>query len=545
MPSMKISAVGSRVASLLRNDRQMVYNNERGRRPLILHPHGGVRMSWNMLCLLAICYDIVFVPLEAFDLEAHILMDIVEWFLTILWTADMLVTLRTAYFVGSTLETSSITIALNYAKTWLFLDLTIITMEWLARLSDAATGFGSILRTSRVFRTLRCVRLLRLGKLKGLLSVVEDQINSGLASLVFSLLKLVMFLVVMVHAITCVWYAVGDSSADGWVSYYAPTFTGHKGFFYWYFASSRWTLAQINGRTDMDERRNVIELGVTCIVAVGFAVVFMALFISSITTTMMELSSIAENKFNTQRMVGEYMADNYVSARLVGSVKRHIKELQGVEDTAAKEIKILAMLPRQMANDLLYEVRSPTLSRNGFFENLNMDFPRVVRHVCHKAVSVVTAHRWEVVFDKGDACSRMLFVDKGEIMYSEGFIKWQPDFRDLDIGPPGEALRRGAWVSEAALWIEWRNQGKLTAAAHSSLLALESSDFAVVMQEYKDAYTRAVLYAGKFVQELMKLEKVSDMISTEKNNPYEEGPMAAGRAILGRRVSRAAPSEEI
>lgn len=542
MPSMRISAVGSRLATMLRHEGTrfgvgVVGTDHRAGRPhLILHPHGAVRMFWNLLCLLAIAYDIIMVPLEAFPLGTHRVVDIVEWFLTILWTTDMFVSFRTAFFIGSTLETGWKQIGRNYLRTWFVVDLTIITLEWMARLSDAATGFGSILRTSRVFRTLRCIRLLRLGKLKGLLSVVEDQINSGLASLAFGLLKLVIILGIMVHAITCIWYAVGDGQPDGWVTYYAPSITGPRDVFFWYFASSRWTLAQINGRTDMDERRNIVELGYTCLIAIGFAVVFMALFISSITTTMMELSSIAENKFNTHRMVGEYMAGNYVSHRLACIVKRHIKELQGVEDESLKENKIMSLLPRQMANDLLYEVRSPTLSRNEFFYHLKEEYPRTLRHVCHKAVRAVPAHRWEVVFDKGDACSRMLFIDKGEMMYSETNIHWKPDFADLDNGPPGESLRRGAWVSEAALWIEWRNQGKLTAGCHSVLLSTEFEEFSGVMHEYKDAYVRAVTYAVKLIGELSKLEKLSDMISLTPAYLHPSG--SSMELSFGRRHSR-------
>merc|ERR1739848_116534 len=115
--------------------------------------------------------------------------------------------------------------------------------------------------------------------------------------MVFTLVKLTAMLGIVLHVITCGWYAIGNFGVDGWTGYYAPNIEGSRDLVFWYFASCRWTLAQINGRTDTDERRTRLELGYTCIVAISFAVIFMALFTSAITTTMMQLSNEANNKF--------------------------------------------------------------------------------------------------------------------------------------------------------------------------------------------------------------------------------------------------------
>merc|ERR1712013_511180 len=111
----------------------------------------------------------------------------------------------------------------------------------------------------------------------GLWSVIEDQVTSSIMILSLSLLKMTTALLAMVHVLACVWYFIGDSTRFGWTSYFGVSSYGNgtvRNVIYWYFASSRCTLAQINGRTDMDDRCTFVEMAYTCAVAVGFAVVF-------------------------------------------------------------------------------------------------------------------------------------------------------------------------------------------------------------------------------------------------------------------------------
>ena len=47
----------------------------------IMHPFSGPRLYWNLPCIMLICYDIFFVPLESsFDVPFHISFRIVDWF---------------------------------------------------------------------------------------------------------------------------------------------------------------------------------------------------------------------------------------------------------------------------------------------------------------------------------------------------------------------------------------------------------------------------------------------------------------------------------
>jgi hypothetical protein len=362
-----------------------------------------------------------------------------------------------------------------------------------------------------------------MGKLKVLVTLIEEQINSSLLEMVFAVLKLIFLFLIAAHTITCGWYAIGTHDAEGWTSYYAPTKTGPRDFMFWYFASCRWTLAQINGRTDMDERRNVVELGYTCVVATLFAVVFMALFISTITTTMMELSNAASSKFSAQREVKEFVHLHKISTRLGLAIRRHVKEAMNMEDAQQQENRITGLLPRSLGNDLMYEVRTPLLNRNSFFHGFNREYPRIMRMVCFSAIQFMPVARWEVVFEKGDICSRMLFVDAGVMIYLSG-----PELENSEDEPNamvevadgiGDVLRKGMFISEPALWCEWQNQGRLAATRHCTLLSVDADKFADQICKHKDAQAWSVMYAKHLVQELRELATLSDLVKLEESSP--------------------------
>jgi len=142
-----------------------------------LHPAGPVRMIWNLICLVFITYDLIILPMHAFDVEDSDGVQVCDWFVTVWWTFDML-TFRTGYFVGSRLEMRARKIAIHYARTWLLCDIVIITTEWISRFAQTL-GSASILRSSRALRSLRFLRLVRLPKIKALLEGMHDKLNSN------------------------------------------------------------------------------------------------------------------------------------------------------------------------------------------------------------------------------------------------------------------------------------------------------------------------------------------------------------------------------
>merc|ERR1712151_282293 len=103
-------------------------------------------------------------------------------------------------------------------------------------------------------------------------------------------------------------------------------YKGEKNTPFWYIASQRWVIAQLNGRTDLNDKRNMIERGFTVFVGITLAVIAKAIFTSVITKTLLDLSNAASDKNRRKRAVNDYLEAHYLSSVLITSVKHYAQE---------------------------------------------------------------------------------------------------------------------------------------------------------------------------------------------------------------------------
>lgn len=75
----------------------------------------------------------------------------------------------------------------------------------------------------------------------------------------------------------------------------------------------------------------------------------------------------------------------------------------------------------------------------------------------------------------------------------------------------GKEVKAGSWVSEAALWTEWINRGRLVAEEHGQIYAIEANEFAGTLRNYREAFSLTTLYAQSMVAELRKKQVPSDL----------------------------------
>lgn len=571
----------------------------------IMHPFSGPRLYWNLPCIMLICYDIFFVPLESsFDVPFHISFRIVDWFITLFWTADLLFSFFSGYYNGRTLEMRPSMVWKHYATTWLWLDLVVVSTEWASRYNESVVGGFAFLRFSRALRFVRFIKLVRIFKFNQALRVLEDQFNSNVLLILSRLGKLLITLSVFAHLVACAWYGLGRNAWDnnGWETYYADEIQASNGYvpsvgsweslFFWYFASARWTLAQINGRTDQDSRRNMTELMFTCLVSGGLAIIFMAVFVSAITTTMLEVSELNRKRNERLLLLNEYIDQYSISQSLkyrLKSTAQTWKEAKTMQWEV--EARVLATLPRALQEDVKYETRKVTAVGHPMLYYFSVHYHRLLRHISHAVLKPLTGLGEEVIFDVGDACTRMLFVHSGATLYtvmdgvgemqnaagtfiaSSGRHMAQDDQRisrvlrdhmaesirntrdDSSFRESSNHISRTSWsprrhlpstsgviqmaeritdrgknsdvplpevthksrstrISEAALWLgTWENRGRLVAVDDCCFLAMEGSDLAQVLCQYKSPHAMAVLYARSFANEAARRSNLSDVTS--------------------------------
>lgn len=526
----------------------------------IMHPIAYNRIAWHGVSLVLILWDVFAIPLQAFTVPENFFISALEWIATLFWTLDMILMFRTGYIRGATVEMRPKQIAKHYARTWLVVDLLIVTVEWVSRFSGIA-GSASLLRSSRLLKTVRFLKLLRLGKMREIYQSLMEQLNSNVLHLLSSMFILAIILMLAIHIASCAWYALGESEDDGWTTY--DGYTGKKTFVFWYVESCRWVIAQLNGRTDINDRRNMKERLYTCFIGLTFAVLAKAVCTGFITKLMLDLNALVSSKTERSRVLNQYMESHPVCPQLQSSVKRYVTDYHDVGEQKENEDAVLNILPRHLRSELLVEVRSPVLVSHTLFHKIAVESRWSMRSLCCNAVTVITAVQFDIVFDKGEDCTRMLFLDQVEGRYGdpadpshsrqdEGSEEVTQSFSPtrvlsglrttskgsksldesdmeqtspkyysqgsvtslLDIDSDMHSkVGQGKWISEPALWTHWVTRGRLVSTTHGHMYAVDVDDLASGLKTYPPAFALASLYGARLVEKMQESTTSTDILN--------------------------------
>jgi len=169
---------------------------------------------------------------------------------------------------------------------------------------------------------------------------------------------------------------------------------------------------------------------------------------------------------------------------------------------------------------------------HSFFDAIHKHYPQAIKHVTKQALVPVLTHQDETIFETGDACDRMIFAYRGRYIYSQNdkdihqqcVQKASDRGHDQEIGVGdvthdteygAQEVGSGVWLSEASIWLEWQNQGILTALNEGLFYALEVEQFGLVVKSYIDVLSLVVAYALQFEATLKDQRALSDIIDME------------------------------
>lgn len=254
------------------------------------------------------------------------------------------------------------------------------------------------------------------------------------------------------------------------------------------------------------------------VVALVLGMATFSLFVSIVTDMMFIVRRSRQNQVELRRRVQRFFERYDVSLDLVVSAKKHLEERGRGQDDWLEDRELLKVLPLQLQKAIFMEARISSVGKHYFFYWIKVSHITAMRDLCHTAFTSMLRLAGESVFQVGDACQQMFFVESGELKYIRPFLARSPAVMSCDTPPLrdsggsnveklfGERLTRCHWVGEPALWIRgWQNRGDLIAGADCSMLSLESGTLAQVIHVYPMTHFEVCLYAKLFLQHLQSM----------------------------------------
>lgn len=168
---------------------------------LIVNPNSTFRMTWEILGMLFLMYDLAVVPLLVFQPQSSTVFRVVDWIIMLFWTTDIAVSFRLAYFTKhGELKKQACAIAIHYCKRWFIFDLIVTSLDWVVVVGFGENSFLKSAKVVRGLRFLRFIRLLRIVKIGNFVSAIRLHINSQYAYMVTGIIEYLV-VVVLVHCL--------------------------------------------------------------------------------------------------------------------------------------------------------------------------------------------------------------------------------------------------------------------------------------------------------------------------------------------------------
>ena len=530
---MSATSLASSTATKKSKKRQYLVKSVVERQPwCIVHPTSRIRVLWDCTAILAILLEMSVSPLHLYRLDetAANIADGVQGFLTLFWALDMGASFCTATYINDTLTFRLVDIAKKYLWSWFWFDLFMLIPDILGmflELDDGPAGILRVARSRRVLRLFRFFQIIKTWKLVERFESARLQLRNDIGPLTLPLFYVTSVLLLAVHVLGSLWFAVGDTE-EGWVQeeelHTMPLSRQ-------YTRSLEWALSKLppsSLRLTVDLKtpgeRWLGILG-TCL-----ALVCGSLFVSFVTNTMAGVARTSIRTKQVLRSVQKYCGLYGIPYAYSMQIRRYV-EREHRRKELANHMNLLNDLPDGMVRELFQEARSQTLHHHAFFREVGLSNNSMEVDLCSQAVSELYVLASDVIFETNMKTQGMYLNADGIIIYFYNLSlpekKQQPQPKAEkpkartktnsmtgifpgflakprnDFSMAQTMIEIGEYVAEPALWVKsWRYQGQLQAVVESRMLLVIPEELFSVLRHYTEAMSSAIVYARCFLKEL-------------------------------------------
>jgi len=461
----------------------------------LLHPGSTRLIAWDITGMLLLVFDLIMVPISAFNPTATVFTDFMEWLTLVFWTCDMFVACFTGYtHKGSTIMNQKL-IVLNYLRSWFWLDIVIVAPDWvftiMGMLAEESAGSNAT-KLLRAFRLVRGLRLLRLAKLRRMIVVVKDHIESESVFKVVNVALTCTGLLFATHLLGALWYALGtiemDSDSENWIT---TARIVKDDLHYRYLTSLHWAVSHFTlGNTNIYPQNSYERIFATCMLVMGMT--FMATFTSYITVAMLTLKDSKSDTSREMWLLRRYLRQHKVSPMLQYRVLRYSEfHSQKVQVLSDDQINLIAALSDALRTELRFFSSFATFLLHPLIDKAISVSQTTIQSLANTALSHKVYALNDVVFKPGLWDSYLYVVETGSFTYRHKVLK---------SSSSRVCVNEGDWACEPALWVPWMTQGKLVAIADCKMVVCDAEAFGETLKQDGALLAVSAGYAKRFAE---------------------------------------------
>jgi len=464
----------------------------------VLSPNNPILIFWNIAFMFVLAYELLMLPMSAFDMPTTGIYSVLPVFCMLFWTADFLVTSNTAFYTKrGHVKNLRKEIMVHYAKGWLTIDVLLVSIDWLEFTGITGNSMKGG-KAVRAFRILRVMRILRMKKLKEVLQKFDEFINSQYFTIICSMVVNVAAILMISHFLGCIWFVIGNEGVEGrpsWVGQYSFEDADWE---YQYLTSLHWSITQFTPGSMHVQPQNILERSFAIVVLVAGMIIFSSI-VSSITAATNGLKSM-NAKYTKQVYIFRKMCkENHIRKDLLGRIMRYSEHFvqPRMNRVEFKTVELMSMLPKTFVMEVTLEVYGKSLTPHPLFAALGQR--TCLASVCSSCLSEVVLELNETLFSPGDQAHCMYFVSEGRLTHH--VLIANPNYPVHLAGGKVETeiLTESKWFGEAVLWTPWIWQGNMNSSTPSLLCAVSSKSFRDVLVTQRGMYAILKNYAREFI----------------------------------------------
>lgn len=484
-----------------------------GWKSIMVHPVSKFRSFWSILGMMFLVFDIWMIPLRFFDLTRSwtSFSDTMNFVTLLFWNADIFISFITGYYYRGILVMKPKRIALHYLRTWFFMDLAVVTVDWVLTALAAqqegagASGVARLSKTLRLLRFVRLARMFRLARANALLQHLEENTFSQATLTQYGILKIIGYIILVQHVVGCLWFFVGTNSttSNTWIH---ATSLHEEDVAFQYFTCLHWAFAQLGVGNVEIEAYNVPER-CFCVGVALLSLLSTSGLVSTITSLMTTLEQRRNDEMNQFMRLRRFLHYNGIPGDLKDRIQRFLQYAyhSQTECTSDSDVPLLKLLSKGLHAELQFSRYEAALSKLTFLKSLmasdrqTFQENKVLQSLAVKALYTVELAQNDVVFCAGGVAESAYLVLSGSFSY----VRQNKDRR----------VGLEHWIGDQCLWTPWLYVGELLAREIGRLVAMEAEAFCQCVGAVWEMRQQAMYFSQTVVEDLnsMSIEDLTDV----------------------------------